>query len=138
MDVIALYPNLRIERCAEEVAREDIDIRDISRLTISPLISPRESDNDDPSNSISGATSGLPPIVPSNGPLTPNMVYTIPPPPSHVFYSRDVIERAQQLQLHPAQEHMRYGIAQSLTKDVKKNSSKSVFSKLKKLGSKKR
>jgi len=73
-------------------------------------------------------------MVPSNGPLTPNMVYTIPPPPSHVFFSRDVIERAQQLHLHPDQEHMRYGIAQSLTKNVKKNSSKSVFSKLKKLG----
>ena len=85
-----------------------------------------------------GAVSGLPPVVSCHGSLTPNMVYTIPPPPSSVFYSREVIERARKLNLHPSQEHMRYAVAQSLTHHERKHrgrSSRSVFSKLRKLGS---
>ena len=85
---------------------------------------------------MSGATSGLPPIVSGDGSITPSIVYTIPPPPSFVFYSRDVIERAKRLELHPSQEHMRYTVTQSLTHaDRKHNTIKGVFAKLKKLGS---
>ena len=88
-----------------------------------------------------GAVSGLPPILSSHESLQPNMVYTIPPPPASVFYSREVIERARKLNLHPSQEHMRYAVAQSLTHNDRKHSSRSgrnVLSKLRKLGSSRR
>ena len=59
------------------------------------------------------------------------MVYIIPPPPVSVFYSREVIEKAKTLNLHPDQEHMRYAVAQSLTHGEHKHaSSKGVFAKL--------
>ena len=66
------------------------------------------------------------------------MVYMIPPPSSSVFFSRDVIEKAKTLHLHPMQEHMRYAVAQSLTHQERKHASKGVFAKLKKLGSSKK
>ena len=89
----------------------------------------------------SGAGSGVPPVVPVQGLLQPNVVYTIPPPPPAVFYSSEVIQRARNLSLHPSQEYMRYEIAQSLThkdrKDSKNSKSKGVFAKLRQLGSNK-
>ena len=90
---------------------------------------------------LSGAGSGVPPVVPVQGLLQPNVVYTIPPPPPAVFYSSEVIQRARNLSLHPSQEYMRYEIAQSLThkdrKDSKNSKSKGVFAKLRQLGSNK-
>ena len=90
---------------------------------------------------LSGAGSGVPPVVPVQGLLQPNVVYTIPPPPPAVFYSSEVIQRARSLSLHPSQEYMRYQIAQSLThkdrKDTKSSKSKGVFAKLRQLGSSK-
>ena len=114
----------------EEVAREDVPGLDTP--TVSPTPSLRESFS--VALPHSGA-SGLPPVVSNHGSIAPNMVYTIPPPPASVFYSRAVIEKARKLNLHPSQEHMRYAIAQSLTHHDRKHSSRSVFSKLRKLGS---
>ena len=87
-----------------------------------------------------GAVSGLPPVLTSHESLQPNMVYTIPPPPASVFYSREAIERARQLNLHPSQEHMRYPMAQALTHNARKHSrsGRNVLAKLRKLGSSRR
>ena len=110
-----------LEKIAEDLSVSDVIIRDMS---IPPPVSS------------SAAASGLAPIVSVNQSLTPNMVYTIPPPPASVFYSREVIEKAKTLNLHPNQEHMWYAVAQSLTHGKHKHtSSKGVFAKLKKLGS---
>ena len=82
------------------------------------------------------AVSGLAPSLTHNQAFTPNMVYTIPPPPVSVLHSREVIEKARTLNLYPDQEHMRYVIARSLTHaDHKHTTSKGMFAKLKKLGS---
>ena len=99
---------------------------------MSPLNYLRESDDDNLRLS-AGATSGLPPVVPANA----SLVYTLPPPPSSFFYSKEVIDRAQQLNLHPRQEYMRYDLAKALSRG-QSSKDQSVFSKLKKLGSKKR
>ena len=114
-----------------EVVREHVDPY-VDQLSVSLGPSNRESDGGCPP--CASAMSGLPPEVSSHGSIAPNMVYTIPPPPSSVFYSREVIERARKLNLHPNQEHMRYVMAQSLTHNQRKHSSRSVFSKLRKLG----
>ena len=82
-----------------------------------------------------GASSGLPTAVPLDAPLEPNMVYTLPPPPRNIFYSKEVIDKAQQLHLHPRQEFMRYDLARALFHQSKPKE-QGVFSKLKKLGSK--
>ena len=63
--------------------------------------------------SSSAAASGLAPNLSDRQTLTPNMVYTIPPLPPSVFYSRDIIEKAKTLNLHRNQEHIRYAVAQS-------------------------
>ena len=60
-------------------------------------------------------TSGLAPVVSMQESLQPGMVYTLPSPPSSVFYSEEVIERANKLHIQPKQEYMRYNIAQSLS-----------------------
>ena len=116
----------------EEVAREDVRLPGLDTPTVSPTPSLRESVCEALPHS---GASGLPPVMSSHRSIAPNMVYTIPPPPASVFYSRTVIEKARKLSLHPSQEHMRYAIAQSLTHHERKHSSRSVFSKLRKLGS---
>ena len=96
-----------------EVVREESYSQNL--VLASPHTSFRESLSPEFDVPSSGAASGLPPIVSGDGSITPNIVYTIPPPLSSVFYLRDVIERAKRLELHPSQEHMRYAVAQSLT-----------------------
>ena len=120
----------------EEVVRENIVASQLSSRRMSPLNYLRESDDDNLRLS-GGATSGLPPVVPANAPLEPNIVYTLPSPPRSVFYSKEVIDRAQHLNLHPRQEYMRYDLAKALSRG-QSSKDQSVFSKLKKLGSKKR
>ena len=120
----------------EEVVREDTITAPHNVWQPSPLLYPRDAGDGHPQLS-SGASSGLPPVVPEDAPLEPNMVYTLPPPPPrNVFYSEEVINRAKQLHLHPDQEHMRYSIAQSLSRPPPKPKTHGVFSKLKNLGSK--
>ena len=115
----------------EEAEREEV-LHQVT-LTVSPTHSLRESTGGE--LPLSGAASGLPPVVTGRGSIEPNMVYTIPPPPASVFYSREVIERARRLNLHPDQEYMRYSMAQALTHQERKHSSVGVFAKLRKLGS---
>ena len=124
-----------------EEERVEVDEGSISGLS-SPAEMERVSESLYSINpALSGAGSGVPPVVPVQGLLQPNVVYSIPPPPPAVFYSSEVIQRAKNLSLHPSQEFMRYQIARSLTYKDKKNSkdtkSKGVFAKLRKLGSNK-
>ena len=121
---------------AMEEEREE-DVRNSISVLSSPAAVGRQSRESlsPPNPALSGAGSGVPPVVPVQGSLAPNMVYTIPPPPPAVFYSREVIQRARNLSLHPSQEYMRYEIAQSLThQDRKHSKGKSVFAKLRQLG----
>ena len=99
----------------------------------SPLLYPR--DDDTQLHLSTGASSGLPPAVPVDAPLEPNMVYTLPPPPKSVFYPKEVIDKARQLNLHPDQEFMRYNLARASSRPPKPKE-QGVFSKLKNLGSK--
>ena len=122
-----------------EVERDHITEFYADTCQVSPLLEHREHDTDNFCHFGSSAIAGQPPIVLLKSPITPNMVYSIPPPPSNVFFSREVIEKAKTLNLHPDQEHMRYAVAQSLTRGERKHtSSKGVFAKLKKLGSSRR
>ena len=119
-----------------EEEREE-DVRNSISVLSSPAAVGRQSRESlsPPNPALSGAGSGVPPVVPVQGSLAPNMVYTIPPPPPAVFYSREVIQRAKNLALHPSQEFMRYEIAQSLThQDRKHGKGTSVFAKLRQLG----
>ena len=121
---------------AVEEEREE-DVRNSISVLSSPAAVGRQSRESlsPPNPALSGAGSGVPPVVPVQGSLAPNMVYTIPPPPPAVFYSKEVIQRAKNLALHPSQEFMRYEIAQSLThQDRKHSKGKSVFAKLRQLG----
>ena len=119
----------------EDVDR-DVSVSSDSSARLSTLHQLRESDVEEFSVSGGAASSGLPLAVPVNSPLEPNMVYTLPFPPRSVFYSKEVIDRAQRLHLHPDQEYMRYDMAKALVNPSSKRKSHGVFSKLK-LGSRK-
>ena len=120
----------------EEVIRENTDASLSSIRQPSPLLYPRDA-GDEQLHLSSGASSGLPPAVPVDAPLEPNMVYTLPPPPKNVFYTKEVIDKAKQLNLHPDQEFMRYNLARALSRPPKPKE-QGVFSKLKNLGSNRR
>ena len=64
----------------EEAEREEV-LHQVT-LTVSPTHSLRESTGGE--LPLSGAASGLPPVVTGQGSIEPNMVYTIPPPPASV------------------------------------------------------
>ena len=122
----------------EEAIRENTDTSLSMIRQPSPLLYPRDVDDGHPHQS-SGASSGLPPAVPVDAPLEPNMVYTLPPPPPrNVFYTKEVIDRAKQLHLHPDQEYMRFNIARALSCPPPEPKTQGFFSKLKNLGSKRR
>ena len=82
-----------------EVVKDNHEEGDISMRQVSPMHTLREPELEDISQSIVGAF-GLPPELYTDAPIKPNTVYSIPPPPRNIFYSKEVLENARNLNPH--------------------------------------